>query len=184
MPYPFDEVQKVNVSEVRRADVGMSLPEHLHENDSPEAIELVTGDANIIASEAIVHYRGSDAAKFLYNVNSNDEILVRGSGEAALVKLKSRMAVDDILSTEKVQAQNFVIDTAQSILDCYESGIQLTAFNIQAIVPPGEVSEAFRDVTTAREDKERSINEANGYYNSVIPEARGKANTLVSEAEA
>ena len=184
LPFPFDEVQKVNVSEVRRADVGMSLPEHMHENDPPEAIQLITGDANIITSEAIVHYKVSDAAKFLYNVNSNDEILVRGAVEASLVQLMSRMAVDDILSTEKVQAQNFVVEYAQGILDGYDSGIQLTAFNIQAIVPPGEVSEAFRDVTTAREDKERSINEANGYYNSVIPEARGKANTLISEAEA
>ena len=184
LPFPFDEVQKVNVSEVRRADVGMSLPEHMHENDPPEAIQLITGDANIITSEAIVHYKVSDAAKFLYNVNSNDEILVRGAVEASLVQLMSRMAVDDILSTEKVQAQNCVVEYAQGILDGYDSGIQLTAFNIQAIVPPGEVSEAFRDVTTAREDKERSINEANGYYNSVIPEARGKANTLISEAEA
>ena len=40
------------------------------------------------------------------------------------------------------------------------------------------------DVTTAKEEKETSINEANGYYNSLIPQARAKANKMVSDAEA
>ena len=50
-PWPIDEVQKVNVSEVRRADVGMSLPEHIHQPDEePQAIQLLTGDENIITT--------------------------------------------------------------------------------------------------------------------------------------
>ena len=50
-------------------------------------------------------------------------------------------------------------------------------------MPPTQVADAFRDVMTAREDKEQSINQAMGYSNSVIPEARGKARETVSEAE-
>lgn len=184
LPFPFNQVQKVNVAEVRRADVGLNLPEHMHTDDTPEAIQLVTGDENIITSEAIVHYQVKDAAKFLYNVNNNSEQLVRLSVESALIKMMSNMAVDDILSTEKVRAQNTVIQDAQATLDLYDSGIQITAFNIQMIVPPDTVAEAFRDVTAAREDKEKEINQAQGYYNSLIPEARGKAQALLSQAEA
>ncbi|MDR1579045.1 MAG: FtsH protease activity modulator HflK [Synergistaceae bacterium] len=183
-PYPIEQAQIVNVEEIRRADVGLSLPEHMHTDDTPDAVQLLTGDENIIASEAIVHYRVKDAAKFLYSVNNNSEQLVRYSVESALVKMMSGMLVDNILSTEKVAAQNSVIKDAQATLDGYDSGIQITAFNIQNIVPPGAVSEAFRDVIAAREDRERAINQARGYYNSLIPEARGKANAMLAQAQA
>ena len=184
LPSPIDQVQKVNVSEIRRADVGLNLPEHMHTDDSPQAIQLLTGDENIVTTEAIVHYKVKDAAKFLYSVNNNSEQLVRYSVESALVKLMSNMVVDDILSTQKVQAQSSIMGYAQEILDSYDSGIQITQFNIQTIVPPDSVAEAFRDVNAAKEDKEKEINQANGYYNSLIPEARGKAQTMLSEAEA
>lgn len=184
LPYPIDQVQKVSVSEVRRADVGMSLPEHVHQaDDAPQDIQLLTGDENVITSQAIVHYKVMDAAKFLYGVGGNSEQLVRYSVEAALVKAMANMAVDDILSTEKVRIQNTIMQQTQTALDSYDAGIQVTAFNIQAITPPGEVAEAFLDVTTAKEEKETAINEANGYYNSLIPEARAKANSTLSQAE-
>ena len=185
LPFPIDQVEKVNVSEVRRADIGMSLEEHMHpESETPQAIQLLTGDENIITSEAIVHYKVKDAAAFLYNVNGSDEPLVRRSVEAALVELMANMAVDDILSTEKVRAQNFVIEEVQKTLDSYNSGIQITAFNIQNINPPEAVAAAFLDVNAAKEDKEKEINQANGYYNSLIPEARGKAEAQLAQAEA
>jgi len=185
MPYPVDQVQKVSVTEVRRADIGMSLPEHLHkDNDAPQNLQLLTGDENIIASQAIVHYKVKDAAKFLYNVNGSNEQLVRYSVEAALVKAMATMEVDNILSTEKVQIQNYIMQQTQKTLDSYDAGMQITAFNIQAITPPTAVADAFLDVTTAKEEKEKAINEANGYYNSLIPKARAEANTLISQAEA
>ena len=183
LPWPVDKVEKVNVSEVRRADVGVSLPEHIHKDNPPQNIELLTGDENIIGTEAIVHYKIKDVAKYLYNVNSNDERLVRNSVEAALVYLTASMGVDDILTSEKVKAQGIIMKKAQEILDGYNSGIQVTTFNIKAIVPPVEVANAFRDVMTAKEDKEKEINQARGYYNSLIPEARGKANEQITKAE-
>lgn len=185
LPSPIDQVQKVNVSEVRRADVGMSLPEHIHQpNEEPEAIQLLTGDENIITVQAIVHYKVSDAAKFLYNIDGNSEQLVRYCIESALVELMANVAVDDVLSTEKVAVQNDAIALAQDMLDTYDAGIQISAFNIQAITPPDAVSNAFLDVTTAKEEKETAINEANGYYNSLIPQARAEANKKIAAAEA
>lgn len=184
MPYPIDQVQKVNVSEVRRADVGMNLPEHMHQaGDAPQSIQLLTGDENIIASQAIVHYKIKDAAKYLYNVNGNSEQLVRYIIESALVRIMASMAVDDVLSTEKVQAQNSIMLQTQKTLDLYDAGIQVISFNIQTIVPPDTVADAFRNVTNAKEEKETAINEANGYYNGKIPNARAEANSMISQAE-
>ncbi|KJR46927.1 HflK protein [Desulfosporosinus sp. I2] len=184
LPWPIDKVEKVNVSEVRRADIGVSLPEHKHQTDAPQNIQLLTGDENITSSEAIVHYKVKDAAQYLYNVNSEDERLVRNSVESALVYLTASMGIDDILTSEKVKAQGIIMKKSQEILDSYNSGLQVTNFNIKSIVPPDEVSAAFRDVTTAKEDSEKEINQAKGFYNSLIPEARGKADEQISKAEA
>ncbi|HDZ76565.1 MAG TPA: FtsH protease activity modulator HflK [Candidatus Omnitrophica bacterium] len=182
-PRPVDIVERVNVSEVRRADIGVNLPEHKHDIFPPQKIQLLTGDENVVNVEAIVHYKIKDAAKYLYNVNFSDERLLRNSVEAALVSLIGNMAVDDILTIEKLKAQGLIMWKAQEMLDKYESGLRITAFNIKAIVPPREVADAFRDVTAAKEDKERTINMARGYYNSLIPEARGKAQEAISQAE-
>jgi membrane protease subunit HflK len=147
-------------------------------------VQLLTGDENIITAEAIVHYTVKDAAACLYRVNNNSEQLVRYSVEAALVHLMANMQVDEILSTAKVEAQNSVMKEAQETLDRYNSGLQIAAFNIQMVIPPSPVAQAFRDVTAAQEDREKAINQARGYANSLIPEARGKAQGTLSRAEA
>jgi modulator of FtsH protease HflK len=45
------------------------------------------------------------------------------------------------------------------------------------------VSDAFKDVISAQQDRERLINEARGYANDVVPRARGQAAQLLNEAE-
>jgi len=72
----------------------------------------------------------------------------------------------------------------QSLLDEYESGIQITQVQTQKADPPDEVIDAFRDVQAARADMERSKNEAEAYQNDVIPRARGEAAKILQEAEA
>ena len=54
---------------------------------------------------------------------------------------------------------------------------------LQDVDPPDQVSDAFKDVISAQQDKERLINEARGYANDVVPSARGQAAQLVNEAE-
>ena len=54
---------------------------------------------------------------------------------------------------------------------------------LQDVDPPNQVSDAFKDVISAQQDKERLINEARGYANDVVPKARGQAAQLLNEAE-
>jgi membrane protease subunit HflK len=72
----------------------------------------------------------------------------------------------------------------QAILDRYESGLQVVAVKLQDVDPPDQVSDAFKDVISAQQDRERMINEARGYANDVVPKARGQAAQLLNEAEA
>ena len=57
IPWPVDTVEIVNVGRVRRADIGMLLPEHRHPAFMPEKIQLLTGDENVINIKAIIHYK-------------------------------------------------------------------------------------------------------------------------------
>src|SRR5262249_15606200 len=49
--------------------------------------------------------------------------------------------------------------------------------------PPTEVADAFRDVASARADRDRITNEARGYANDAVAKARGEAEKLRSDAE-
>ena len=71
----------------------------------------------------------------------------------------------------------------QSILDKYNTGILVVAVQLQDVSPPKTVIAAFKDVASAKEDKNRLINEAEGYRNDVIPKARGEAQAMIREAE-
>ena len=72
----------------------------------------------------------------------------------------------------------------QQMLDHYECGIDVRQVQLQDVNPPQEVDFAFKDVQSAKEEKEQLINEALGYQNDIIPKARGGAEKLIREAEA
>jgi len=83
---------------------------------------------------------------------------------------------------ELLATQTF--ELTQSILDTYDSGIQITQIEPQDISPPEAVIASFRDVQAARADQDRAKNEAEGYRNDIIPRARGEAERIIQEAEA
>ena len=58
----------------------------------------------------------------------------------------------------------------------------MVAVQLQDVSPPKEVIGAFKDVASAKEDKNRMINQAEGYRNDVIPKARGEE-AMIRDAE-
>ena len=54
---------------------------------------------------------------------------------------------------------------------------------MQDVSPPKQVIAAFKDVASAKEDKNRLVNQAEGYRNDVIPKARGEAEAMIRSAE-
>ena len=130
----------------------------------------------------IIQYRIKDASDYLFNLNSPDS-LVPYAARAAVTALFGGMRVDNLLTTAKSQIQNRIARKSQNMLDAYGAGVQVVSVNLQEVNPPKGVAQAFRDVASAREEREEKINKAEGYRNAVIPEARGKAHKLISEAE-
>ena len=183
LPWPIEKETIVNVAEVRREGVGLveSEPEHLH-LESAGKLQVLSGDTNIVDYEVIVQYQISDPTAYLFNVDYAAYQLVREAVRAAVTRLSGSTSVDGILTTERQSLQNQIRQEVQTLLDGYNSGLAVVGVNFQKAYPPDEVADAFRDVSSAREDKARAVNEAEGYRNSIIPEARGQANRTLAEA--
>jgi membrane protease subunit HflK len=185
LPWPVDREDIINVNDVRRETIGILEPEedHVHP-EAPSKLQVLSGDTNVIDIEIIVQYQVRDPAAYLLNVQYAPYRLVRDVARQAVTDLLSRQPVDAILTTERQSLQTAIRTEMQRRLDEYDSGLAVVGINLQKAFPPDEVAAAFTDVNSAREDKARAINEANGYANSIIPEARGQAQQVMAGAQA
>jgi membrane protease subunit HflK len=185
-PYPFETVLRPKVTEVQRVEIGFrtidSGPPARYTDVASESL-MLTGDENIIDIDLVVQYRIAEPAKYLFNVRNLSDT-VKSASEAALREVIGRRLIDEALTVGKLEIQEEAKTLLQSILNTYASGLQVVAVQLQEVQPPKQVIDAFKDVASAREDKVRLINEANGYRSAIIPEVRGRVETILREAEA
>jgi len=182
-PSPVEHVATPKIRQVRRIEIGFRATPSGQVQKVPNESLMLTGDQNIVDILLVVQYRISDSVAFLFNVK-RPEKLVRDVAETILRGIIGSRKIDEALTTGKAEIQVQAKDMVQSLLNKYRSGIQIVTVQLQDVNPPEQVAAAFKDVVSAREDKERMINEAQGYRNAVIPEARGRFAQIVQGAEA
>jgi membrane protease subunit HflK len=190
LPWPIEQVIKPSVTQVRKEEFGFRTvsvgPPARYQDVAQEAL-MITGDENIVKLQFIVQYRirpdGNGARDFLFNLR-NPQGSMRDAAEAAMREVSGRTRIDEVLTEGRRAVEEDAQEVLQAILDRYRAGIQVLAVKLQDVDPPDQVSDAFKDVISAQQDRERMINEARGYANDVVPRARGQAAQLVNEAEA
>ena len=181
-PYPIEQVNTPAVTEVKRIEIGFrTLRNGQYRSVEKESL-MLTGDENIVDAEMIVQYKIKDPVKYLFRI-VEPELTVREAAEASLRTVVGRNKIDETLTTGKFKIQEETKIQLQLILDKYNSGIHVVAVQLQDVSPPKEVLGAFKDVASAKEDKNRMINQAEGYRNNVIPIARGEAEAMIRDAE-
>jgi membrane protease subunit HflK len=181
-PVPIETVNTPKVTEVKRVEIGFrTLRNGQYRTVEKESL-MLTGDENIVDAEMIVQYKIKDPVAYLFNI-VEPELTVREAAEASLRTVVGRNKIDETLTTGKFIIQEETKSQLQSILDLYESGIHVVAVQLQDVSPPKEVIGAFKDVASAKEDKNRMVNQAEGYRNDVIPKARGEAEAMIRAAE-
>jgi membrane protease subunit HflK len=187
IPYPIESVLTPKVTKVNRIDVGFRAASDSGRTsgvgDVPEESLMLTGDENIVNIDFSVFWLIKDAGNFLFRIQSPVET-VKAASETAMREVIAKSRLQPILTKGRSVIEIEVQEIIQSILDEYESGIQITQVQTQKADPPDQVIDAFRDVQAARADMERSKNEAEAYANDVIPRARGDAAKILQEAEA
>jgi membrane protease subunit HflK len=182
LPFPIERIVKLKVLETKRLTVGIEMPDQfLGRSASETPIQYLTGDQNIINLQMAVQFNIKDPAAYLFQARDVTQLVARAV-ESAFTQTVAGHNVDSLLTTGKVEVQNATWQKSQQILDLYHSGVALNSINIENVTPPAEVADAFREVASARADRDRIINEAHGYANDALAKARGEADKLLSEA--
>jgi membrane protease subunit HflK len=181
-PFPFEKVSTPKVTEVKRIEIGFrTVGKNQYQTITRESL-MLTGDENIVDAEMIVQYKIKDPVAYTFNF-IEPELTVRQAAEASLRTVVGRNNIDEALTSGKFMIQEEAKELIQGILDKYNTGILVDAVQLQDVGPPEQVVAAFKDVASAKEDKNRMINQAEGYRNDIIPKARGEAQAEIREAE-
>ncbi len=165
-PRPVEKVIKVNVGQLRSIT---------------HKANMLTQDENIVDVEVAVQWKIRNPADFLFNLYAPAATL-RQVTESAVREVIGKSELDFVLTegrSEIAQRQEVLI---QEIMDLYGSGIVIAKVEMQSAKPPEQVKAAFDDAIKAREDEQKSVNQAEAYKNDIIPKARGGAARLREEA--
>ena len=168
LPRPIEDVLKINVEQVRPLTHKASM---------------LTQDENIVDVEVAVQWKIKDPGSFLFMVQDPTATL-RQVTESAVREVIGKSKLDYVLTEGRSAIAQSQLELIQQTLDFYETGILISAVEMQPAKPPDEVKGAFDDAIKAREDEQRLVNEAEAYRNEIIPRARGAAARLREEANA
>jgi len=185
LPWPVETVEIPRVAEVKRVEVGFRTvragPPAVYRSVPQESL-MLTGDENIVDINMSVQYKIKNPEEYLFKVR-NQGSTVQEAAEASLRQVVGTHNIDDALTDRKFEIQNEILISLQNILDLYQAGIIVIAVQLQDVGPPEQVSDAFKDVASALEDRSRLENQAQGYQNDIIPRARGRAEEIIRQAE-
>lgn len=166
-PWPIDQLFVAQVTEERQySSRGLML----------------TRDENIVNVPLTVQYNIKSIKDFVLNVQDPGKSLEHAT-DSAIRHVVGSTSLDDVLGEGRAALADEVRSRLQAYLDNYGAGINIVDVTIQRAEPPRQVKSAFDDVVAAKEDQERFQNEAEGYRNEKLPEARGRAQRLIEEAE-
>lgn len=179
LPWPIESREIVNVDQVRTVEIGYRSD--VKSKVLRESL-MLTDDENIIDLQFAVQYILKDPKDFLF-VNRGPEETVLQVAETAMREIVGKNKMDFVLYEGRAEIAASAKLLLQQILDRYNTGISISQVTLQNIQPPEQVQAAFDDAVKAGQDRERLKNEAEAYFNDVVPRARGLASRLTEEAE-
>ncbi len=179
LPWPVESREIVNVDQVRTVEIGYRSD--VKSKVLRESL-MLTDDENIIDLQFAVQYILKDPKDFLF-VNRGPEETVLQVAETAMREIVGKNKMDFVLYEGRAEIAASAKILLQQILDRYNTGISISQVTLQNIQPPEQVQAAFDDAVKAGQDRERLKNEAEAYFNDVVPRARGLASRLTEEAE-
>jgi len=144
---------------------------------------MLTEDENIVDVSITVQWLVNNPVDFLIRVRQ-PQVSLDHATESALRHVVGSSAMDQVITDGRAAVAAEVQERLQTYLNSYGTGILISKVNIDESAPPNQVRDAFNDVQKAKEDEQRTINDANAYAESVIPEARGEAQKAIEQANA
>ncbi|MCH2558626.1 MAG: FtsH protease activity modulator HflK [Alcanivorax sp.] len=164
------------IEQSMKVDVGQNRSYELSE-------EMLTEDTNIVAVTLEVQYKVLDPQAYLLRVGAPEAILEHATS-SALRHVVGSSTMDGVLKDRREDIRLEVRERLQDYLDRYNTGLVINQVVLDKTAAPEAVRDAFDDVAKAKEDEDRFKKEAEAYYNSVIPQARGQGARVEAEADA
>lgn len=184
LPWPIQSVTVLPVKRTQKIELGYRQSvEGAYESVADESL-MITGDMNVVSIDFFVEWKISDPVKYLF-VSEAPESVLKNMLQASVRSVVGTTNIDDALTSGKVQIQLDVKDMLNKKLESNDIGIQILDVKVNDSEPPNEnVAKAFRDVETAKQDKQTSINFAQEYRNSRIPGAKSESDKIIRRTEA
>jgi len=186
LPSPIESVVSVNILEIRTEEIGFRTvsppPSPRYTTIETEAL-MLTGDGNITHVEMVVQYQVKEPERYAFNL-IDSRTIVKQAAEAVLREQVATRTLDGTLTEERDRIGADTLFSLQALLDTYGAGIAINNVQLQDVKPPADVVSSFDDVNSARQDKEKLINQAEEYAFDILPRARGQAQEIGNQAEA
>jgi membrane protease subunit HflK len=205
-PYPIDEVVRIPITENQqvKSTVGWyaTTPEmELAGSDQNAGPSLnpqidgyvITADQNIIHSRATVTYTIDNPRDAIFNFASgtNHQFNLAGVSNAlqnaaneALILTAARFNVDDILTRDRAGFEDAVRRRVSELAEREQLGVAVDKLQVQVESrAPRQLKDVFAQVTTARQNYEKLLNDATGEASRILSQAGAQATSITNLAE-
>ena len=187
LPFGIEKAHKVQVRKVFKEEFGFRTlkagirTEYDPRDFSTESL-LLTADLSIADVEWVVQYKIKDPEQYLFSVR-NPKFALRDLSEAVMSRVIGDRTVTEVLTVGRIEIATEVEQHLQTLLDLYETGLDVATVTLQDVNPPDKVKPSYNAVNEAKQEKDRLINEAWRDYNQSIPKSKGLASQQISEAQ-
>jgi membrane protease subunit HflK len=186
LPWPWTQIDRVNLNAIRTLSLGEASDEAnaFLSPASTKPTTFLTGDRNLLQLRISVQYRVSEEflAEWLY-ANDAPELRLRSLVETIVADLVSRSGVDFVHSQGLAELNNRLLIAVRASAREHRLGCDVEQVTIDRAEPPPRVKAEFLDVSNARADMSRSINEARAYAEQKLAESQADARQIVDLAE-
>lgn len=198
LPWPIERLTRIQARRVRVVEIGFRSNSSAPDGEpaayewnvqhragrfqrKPEESLMLTGDQNMIELNATVHYSLRRPDDFLFRQLDGDTT-IRAAAESVIQAITTATPLDEVLTVGRQTIEKNAAAELQARLDRYGAGIEVLRVKLEDVHPSLEVVDAFREVAGAYEEKNRLINEAEGYRNEQVALARGAGQASLQAA--
>jgi len=192
-PWPIDRVERIGVLRVRTVPVGHegeeeeSGPENVlwaREHGGGSEYTLLLGDGrDLIAVDAAVHFRISDAHAWLYGCQNPSDAL-RAIAYRAVMQATVGRTLAETLSENVAALTAQMRDEVQAEADVLGLGVEVVGFTVGGMHPPVRVARDYQAVVSAALGRTTAAVGAQAYRNQIVPAAEAEVVARANAARA